>query len=86
MADNKDIVTVRTETGSCYELNRATFSWRRRAATGQSGCLFTEQGQLKRWPEIKVGERMNLESKSLFFGDFGTRLTSTSLVTEITEA
>jgi hypothetical protein len=89
MADNKEkplLVTVLTESGSVYEIDRSTMRWHRIVKSKESGPLFQQTGELKEWPEIKKGERMNLVSKSVHFGDAGTRVTSTSPVQVVIES
>src|ERR1041385_4195687 len=60
-------IRFRTETGSVYEIARDAEGkrWRRLSATLGSGVLRSEEGRLRRWPDVRVGRRCLLWSEPI---------------------
>jgi hypothetical protein len=81
----RDWVAFRTETGSIYEVWREAgdMGWRRRSTTLASGVLRSEEGRLRLWPRVRIGERCLMVGEP--FNPPFDRLVVTSTVVAILE-
>jgi universal stress protein A len=70
---------VKTQTGSVYNLNRDSMTWRRIAGRTGPSALETDAGKLLDWPKVQAGKPMKFQYSPLR-GDGDLRTITTSPV------
>lgn len=76
------MVSVKTLSGSIYQLDREKMRWVRVVSDSLSGSLRTNDGELLVWPEIAIGKPLVLLGPPVI-DEADARAIVTSLITEI---